>query len=295
MIYFFYQIFCGRKAMSPRKESKAARRKRVMRNRAIAAGALLVIIIVIIIIIVSCSKKPSGDKKTEATTTAITEETGTGEATEETGEAEETTAADTANADGEKQVNLYTIDYNTMTLTKVSSIDSSWSVDEDLGSFGAFCSTEDSMPFTSETEAHIATWESIKTDTDYKIGYELSFDLNGESQIITIREPQDIETNDLLFNGNYPDNGDYSGITGYLGVWVYDDLHQEEGAFYTHIKQSEVNEDTLLTSIKLRPTPQSEEISNLVLKAFTYSSDNDFDSDGHYSGKHASQVTINKE
>lgn len=278
-----------------RRESRAARRRRIMRNRLMALGALVVVIIIVIVIIVSCSAN-KGDKadtkKTDTTNVEqMTDENGEvveGDALEE---GEETVAAKTAN---EKPIQLYTVDYSTMTCTKATNISKNWTPSEDLCSLGAFVETENSFEFQSESVAYRERWEKVNTATDYKIGYELSFDVDGETKVITILKPGDIESNPDLYNGDYPDGGDYSGITGYLGVWVYDDMNQEEGAFYIHITQSEVTDKTLLTSIKLRPTPQSDAISNVSIKGFSYSSNDEFDTDGHYTGDYASVVTFSK-
>lgn len=263
--------------MSRNRETQYERRRRVLRNRLILSAILLALIIAVIIIIVSCNhKKP---EKTQETTPAATEP-----------RTEEPAAKNIPN---EKPVSLYLMNYDTMTCDRVSQIRKVWTPDEDLESFGAFCSAAESFPFTDETSAHQETWNSAGSAADYKIGYELSFDVNGEHKIITIRQPKDIEDNPDLYNGDYPEDGDYSRITGYMGVWVYDDLHQD-GSFYTHITQSEVVPETLLTSIKLRPTPQSSQISSLILRAFSYSSEEEFDSAGHYTGNYASRVTIDR-
>lgn len=270
--------------MDRRRDYRAARRKRVMRNRIIAIAVLVVLIILVIVLLLSCNKKkPENIPETQTTQTSSSEQ-----------EPESTTEKTAASIPNDKPVHLYIMDYNTMTCNRVSEFASAWTPSEDLESFGAFCSPDESFPFTTETDAHNETWNRVNTATKYKIGYELSFDVGGQHKIITILEPDDIETNPDLYMGDYPEDGDYDGITGYMGVWVYDDMHQD-GSFYTHITQDEVNDDTLLTSIKLRPTPQSDEISNLVLKAFSYSSPEEFDSDGRYCGNYASQVTINKE
>ena len=300
LLYNFIKVFLFTESkngsgvvMARKKETRAQRRKRVMRNRAIAIGALIIIIVVVVVLIVSGSNNKSA--KNEKQEAQAVEET-TGEAVDEEGTGTEETTEEAAANDitNEKPVNLYTMDYGSMECNKVTHVDKEWTPEEDLESFGAFCSTQDSFPFTSEMEAHNELWNSIETEKDYKIGYELSFDVDGDHKVITILKPGDIETNEDLFNGNYPEDGDYSDITGYMGVWVYDDMHQEPGASYIHITQEEVNDNTLLTSIKLRPTPQSEQISNLVLKAFTYSSEDEFDKDGHYIGGYASEVDFSK-
>ena len=273
-------------SMDRRRESRAARRKRVMRNRIIAIAVLILLVILIIVILISCNSKKKSHSEPESQTSQT--------AASSAREPESTTEKPAASITNDKPVHLYIMDYDTMTCNRVSEFATAWTPAEDLESFGAFCSPEESFPFTTETDAQNETWNRVNTATKYKIGYELSFDVGGQHKIITILEPGDIESNPDLYMGDYPEDGDYDGITGYMGVWVYDDLHQD-GGFYTHITQDEVTDETLLTSIKLRPTPQSDEISNLVLKAFSYSSPEEFDSNGHYCGNYASQVTINNE
>ena len=261
---------------SNRKSSR--KRKKAMRNLIIAIMVLVVLIAAVIVLIVSCGKKNNKPAQPEPESiTEIQSET-------------EPPAQAILN---EKPVSLYTMDYDAMTCNKVTSISKEWSEYDDLEAFGAFATSEASFSFTSETQAHNDIWNSIPTEKTYKIGYELSFDVNGEHKIITILKPGDIEGNPDLYNGDYPEDDDYSGITGYMGAWVYDDMHQD-GGFYMHVTQSEVTDETLLTSIKLRPTPQSHMIENMTLKAFSYSSPDEFDQAGHYAGNYAATVTINR-
>lgn len=283
-----------------RRETRAQRRKRVIRNRMIAAAVLLALIVLIIVLIVSCGKK--NKKKAESlppqTVSAESGADGRASSGEDSPEAEaetETKAADpVVNIPNEKPVHLYTMSYDDYIARRVTSIQKPWTVYDELETFAAICSTEESFPFQSETEVQNMTWNSVNTETPYKIGYELSFDVDGEHKVITILQPGDIENNPDLYNGDYPEGSDYSDIPGYMGVWVYDDLHQD-GGFYTHITQEEVTDETLLTSIKFRPTPQSDQISNFVLRGFSYSSDKEFDAEGHYTGNYAATVTIGRE
>ncbi len=270
----------ARAAQAAKAKKAAEKRKKATRNLMITIGILVVLILVVILLAVSCGKKKVKPEEI-VIPTEITELP------------EDTTPETKPEVSNDKPVSLYTMDYETMTCNKVSSIQKEWSEYEDLESFGAFATSEESFGFDSETQAHNDIWNSISTDKEYKIGYELSFDVGGEHKIITILKPGDIENNPDLYNGDYPEDGDYSEITGYMGVWVYDDMHQD-GGYYIHITQAEVTEETLLTSIKLRPTPQTEEIENLELKGFSYSSDDEFDSAGHYIGKYAATVKIDR-
>lgn len=269
--------------MDRRSQLREAQRKRVIRNRLIAAGVLVVLIIVVIILLLSCNKKnadvvpePTSEQQTEATT-------------------EETTTEAPPEIVNEKPISLYLGDYDNNTFYKATSLTKPWTDTQDLESFWAIKSQDDSIMYDGEIQLLRDTWYSAETVADYKIGYELSFDVNGEHKIITILQPGDIENNPDLYSGDYPEDGDYSNITGYMGAWLYDDIHHEEGDFYIHITQDEFTDESLLTSIKLRPTPQSYEISNLVLRGFSYSSPEEFDENGHYSGNHAASVSIYNE
>ena len=258
---------------------KQTARKKAMRNLILMIILLVVLIAVVIVLTISCGRKK--EKPVDIVVPTEITEIETEPQTQET-------------ILNEKPVSLYTMDYGTMTCNKVSSISKEWSEYEDLEAFGAFATNEESFDFSSETEAHNEIWNRTSTEKTYKIGYELSFDVNGEHKIITILKPGDIENNPDLYNGDYPEDEDYSGITGYMGAWVYDDMHQD-GGFYIHITQAEVTEETLLTSIKLRPTPQSDQIENLELKGFSYSSEKEFDSNGHYIGSYGASVAIHKQ
>ena len=75
-----------------------------------------------------------------------------------------------------------------------------------------------------------------------------------------------------------------------MGVWVYNDIGQT--GTYIHLTQEDMADGVLMTSIKLRPTPQSDQISNFRLKVFSYSSDEEFNSAGQYIGTHGYEIPV---
>jgi len=189
----------------------------------------------------------------------------------------------------DKPVRLYLMDYSDNTANLIKTMDDAWDPDRELGTFGAFISDDDVIGFDSEITAHHDDWDTVNTADNYKIGYELIFDLDGEEKDILILGPEDIEDSEYLFMGD-ADSGD---VTGYMGVWVYDDYNQD-GGFYIHITPEEVNEDTLLTSIKLRPTPQSDEIDNLRLRVFSYIDGLELNEIKQYNTEYGYEVSIIK-
>lgn len=239
-------------------------------------GLLLALILALTLVFTACGKK----EKPEEPQTESAEPVSDGE--QET----ETAAEKILN---EKPVKLYYMDYGASTAYLVKNYDAPWSPDEDLAVFGAFNSDAEEIDCTSEKYVHKDLWDSVQTDAVYKIGYEISFDVNGEHKIFTLLEPRDVDKAPELFNGDWENDE----ITGYMGVWIYDDINQEDGAWYSHLLQEDMTEDTLMTSIKLRPTYDADQISNFKLKVFSYSSSKEFDSDGHYCGGYGYEININ--
>ena len=139
--------------MERRRESKAARRKRVIRNRLITAGGLLILIFILIIILVSYNDKRKNSQEPENLPVQSSQ----------TQNEDRTSDVAVPDIKNDKPVNLYTINYGDMTCYKVTAISKTWSVYEDLESFGAFFSSTDSFAFSSETQAHRDTWNSIET------------------------------------------------------------------------------------------------------------------------------------
>ncbi len=246
-----------------------------MRNKII----LILLVAVLALAICACGKKKPSKG---------TDGTGAAPETQDTAATEAVTETEIIDIANEKPVKLYYMDYSDNTARLIKSYETEWSDDHDIAYFGAFNSDDTEIGFDLEKYAHLDLWEAVDTDTEYKIGYEISFDAAGEHKVITILSPQDIRDSKDLFDGDV----ETEEVTGYLGVWMYDDIHQEDGAWYSHVTPEEYDDDTLLTSIKLRLTPKYDEVSNLKLKAFSYSSPLEFDADNHYNNVHSYEISI---
>ena len=138
--------------------------------------------------------------------------------------------------------------------------------------------------YTNETELsgsqkniwnqYYSTYQEID---NYKIGYIINFKTNDIEVNKTILSPKDVES-----------------FFDYVQIYLYDDIHQES-TWYDHIKEEEVKEETLYTSIKLTGSTRIKEIiSPITVTAFTYQS-NDIDIDGNYKGKNKYITQIIKE
>ena len=83
-------------------------------------------------------------------------------------------------------------------------------------------------------------------------------------------------------------------LTPYIYIYLYDDVHQPDGSWYSHITKDDYKEDTVFSSIKLYMAEKSEEITSpITVKVFTYDSEEDFDEEGNYRGISSHTLTIN--
>lgn len=110
----------------------------------------------------------------------------------------------------------------------------------------------------------------------YKIGFEISFMVDDVRKVATILEP----TTEYF-------------LAPYIYVYLYDDVNQENGAWYSHLTMDDMNDETVFSSIKLYYTAEGAKITSPIeLMVFTYD-DDDFDSNGNYIGNSKYTMWIN--
>ena len=162
------------------------------------------------------------------------------------------------------QVGLYVNQNNKRYLT--NEYKSSFPKYQDIVSLEVYYTNDNAIEGNQKNiwDHYYGTYQNIE---NYKIGYHINFKTNEIEVNKTILSPKDIES-----------------FFDYIQIYLYDDIHQE-GTWYDHIKEEEVTEETLYTSIKLTgSTKINEIISPITITAFTYQS-NDLDEEGNYKGK----------
>ena len=78
----------------------------------------------------------------------------------------------------------------------------------------------------------------------------------------------------------------------YFYVYFYDDIHQKDGTMYSHLE--EVNDNTLMTSIKIYAVDGIDDVKDIILTAFTYDDEDDFDDNGNYRGSSSYTIEIKR-
>lgn len=157
-----------------------------------------------------------------------------------------------------------------------------WILRKDIGVFTVFPTNDTTISNNYAQYTWKEHWDKYSDVNDYKIGYFIRFKLtNGEIIEQTILKPSD-----------------GMKISNYLLLYLYDDIHQPIGAWYRHLEDNEVKDDTLFTSIKIYAYELGkldEIVSPIQLTVFTYDGKGDFDFNTNmYLGTSRYTININK-
>ena len=158
---------------------------------------------------------------------------------------------------------LYTGSYSNK--EKLSTYETTFVSGSDVGSFEVFFTDEEVISGNSFKSLFNSYYDKYVSIDNYKIGYNIEFTLNDG----TVNKFNLLEPNTYLY-------GDY------FYTYLYDDIHVNEGEFYSHLES--IDDNTLITSIKIYAVDKIDDVEKIKLTVFTYDSDDDFDEDGNYRG-----------
>ena len=83
-------------------------------------------------------------------------------------------------------------------------------------------------------------------------------------------------------------------MSPYLYIYLYDDINQEPNTYYSHLEPSDMNESTIISSIKIFSAQEGIKITSpITVTVFTYDSLDDITNDNHYRGNSSYTITIN--
>lgn len=139
---------------------------------------------------------------------------------------------------------------------------------KDIDCFEILASQDDVVKGNSFRSIWTAAWDSHMPNNGAKIGFHIAFVCsNGETVSAQILKPSDSE-----------------GFYDYLEIYMYDDIHQTPGAWYTHLEDKDMKEQTIISSIKLTAGSRIAEVGDIALTAFIYTGPECFDAEGNYIG-----------
>ena len=154
-------------------------------------------------------------------------------------------------------IGIYELDNNN-TLTKLTTINKTLNIEEDIGIFQIYPSNENIINLnTSFGQSFYNEWSKYK---NIKLGFNIKYTLkNNETTSYNILNPD--QTFDHL---------------EYLMNYLYDDYANKDKSFYSHIESKDYNSNSLFTSIKIQSAYKCKDIKEIVLTVFTYDTDDDF-------------------
>lgn len=154
-----------------------------------------------------------------------------------------------------------------------------WIWYSDIGGFYVFATAEKQFAYDGFKTRFLDWWNSYDDADKTKIGYEVIITLNGGTELIcTIKEPADTEP-----------------VFQYVELYLYDDVHQADGAWYSHLLSEQMTDETLMTSIKVTTGEKIDMVASIYLTVFTYQGDADFDEEsGRYIGGNYTGFEIEK-
>lgn len=145
----------------------------------------------------------------------------------------------------------------------------------DIGSFEVFLTSDDVIYGSRFKDTWNKYYNMYEDISEYKVGFNIKFILKDGTN----------------YSGNFLEPDIYK-FGKYFYVYLYDDINQIDGAYYSHLE--EVDDNTMLTSIKIYAVEGIDEVENFILSAFTYKDSNDFDADGNYRGNSIYGIRIKR-
>lgn len=146
---------------------------------------------------------------------------------------------------------------------------------KDIGSFEVFLTDDKVVNGTNFKNTWNTYYNKYNNIENHKIGFNIKFMLSdGTNYNSTYLKPDTYKHGDYFY------------------TYLYDDINVKDGEYYSHIET--MTEDTLLTSIKIYATSGIDKVENIILSAFTYDTEDDFDEEGNYKGNSIYVIRIKK-
>ena len=145
----------------------------------------------------------------------------------------------------------------------------------DIGSFEVFLTDNDVIDGVNFKDTWYKYYNEYEDISDIKIGYNIKFILEDGTN----------------YEANYFEPDTYK-FSDYFYTYLYDDVNQKDGSSYSHLEY--VDNDTLITSIKIYAVDGIDRVENIILSAFTYDTLDDFDEEGNYRGNSIYVIRIKK-
>ena len=153
-------------------------------------------------------------------------------------------------------IGLYYNDAGTRKLV-AGSHTTAWTAGQDIKCYEAIASREPSIENSNFAALWNSYWEPFSNAKNTRIGYQIIIFLKAGGELsYDVRTPEDTQQN-----------------REYVETYLYDDVHQTPGEWYSHLEPDDVNAETIATSIKLTAGSKIGDIEKISLTAYLYTAD----------------------
>lgn len=146
----------------------------------------------------------------------------------------------------------------------------------DIDCFEIFAAQEEMVTGRSFAAMWKEAWEQHEGHETAKIGFIIEFSLTGGRNVrAQLLKPSDS-----------------ADFYEYLEIYMYDDIHQTPGVWYTHLEDKDMKGEAIISSIKLTSGSKIDEVGDILLTAFIYDGEDNFDLNGDYIGQVLQTIVI---
>lgn len=159
---------------------------------------------------------------------------------------------------------------------KVTSYSTTLSNSKDIAVFDVYYTDVDKVSSSNTKTNYLKYYNEYENIDNHKNGFYITFEADGKKMESLILDAK----------------GTYS-LQPYMYVYLYDDINQEPNTYYSHLTKKDMNENTIISSIKLYLAYETEKISSpITLTVFTYDGEDDFNEDNLYRGNSSYTIEI---
>ena len=159
---------------------------------------------------------------------------------------------------------------------KVTSYSTTPSNSKDIAVFDVYYTDIDKVTSTNTKTSYLKYYNEYENIDNHKNGFYITFEADGKK----------MESLILDASSTY-------ALQPYMYVYLYDDVNQAPNTYYSHLKKEDMNEKTIISSIKLFLAYETEKISSpITLTVFTYDTLDDFTEDNIYRGNSSYTIEI---
>lgn len=147
---------------------------------------------------------------------------------------------------------------------------------KDFAVFDIYYTDIDTLDSSNTKNNYKKYYNQYENIDNYKTGFYISFEAEGKTIEKLILDP----------------SGQHS-MAPYVYVYLYDDVNQPDGTYYSHLEPKDMKENTVISSIKLFFAHKGTSITSPIsITVFTYDSEDDFTKDNHYRGTSSYKIDI---